>query len=146
MLMRQMPIMLLLVAWQGTAFASDVSVTVNIGDPRYYGRIDVDGYPPPQLAYSEPVMVARPAREVVREPLYVRVPPGHAKHWDKHCRQYNACNRPVYFVRDDWYRTVYAPAYVETHGKGHKQKHGKDADKQDRKEAKREAKEHKHGD
>src|SRR5215210_291895 len=88
MLIRQISMMMLLTACQGTALASNVSVTVNVGDPRYYGRIDVDGYPAPQLAYSEPVIVARPAREVAREPLYLRVPPGHAKHWDKHCRQY----------------------------------------------------------
>jgi len=27
-------------------------------------------------------------------PVYLHVPPGHAKNWRKHCREYNACNRP----------------------------------------------------
>ncbi len=37
--------------------------------------------------------------------------PGHEKHWRKHCAQYNACGRPVYFVRDDWYNNEYVPRY-----------------------------------
>ncbi|MES2182625.1 MAG: hypothetical protein V4493_11065 [Pseudomonadota bacterium] len=50
-----------------------------------------------------------------RPPIYLRVPPGHAKHWDKHCREYNACNERVYFVQDDWYNREYAPRYQEQH-------------------------------
>ncbi|ODS90363.1 MAG: hypothetical protein ABS45_16170 [Comamonas sp. SCN 65-56] len=46
---------------------------------------------------------------VVRQPLYLRVPPGHAKHWSKHCHEYGACARPVYFVQERWYNDVYAP-------------------------------------
>jgi hypothetical protein len=52
---------------------------------------------------------------VPAEPLYLRVPPGHAKHWRKHCREYNACDRQVYFVQERWYNDVYVPQYRE-HG------------------------------
>ena len=45
------------------------------------------------------------------QPIYLRVPPGHEKHWGKHCARYGACGRPVHFVREDWYQTVYVPRY-----------------------------------
>jgi hypothetical protein len=48
-----------------------------------------------------------------RPPLYLRVPPGHAKNWSRHCGAYNACNERVYFVKDKWYRNEYAPRYRE---------------------------------
>jgi hypothetical protein len=43
----------------------------------------------------------------------LRVPPGHAKHWSKHCHKYGACGQPVYFVEESWYNDVYAPYYRE---------------------------------
>jgi hypothetical protein len=57
--------------------------------------------------------------------LMNRVPPGHAKHWNKHCRKYNACGQPVYFVQDRWYQQVYVPRYREIHNGGHSHGHGK---------------------
>ncbi len=56
--------------------------------------------------------------------MYMRVPPGHAKKWSKHCAAYNACGRPVYFVQDSWYNNTYAPQYRKTHG-------GKGSDRRD---------------
>lgn len=38
-----------------------------------------------------------------------------AQNWRKHCRKYNACGRPVYFVQGNWYNEVYVPRYRETH-------------------------------
>lgn len=93
-----------------SALAADVGVSINVGQPGYYGRIDIGAVPqPPQVIYAQPVYV-QPAPSGYA-PIYLRVPPGHEKHWSKHCRAYNACNRPVYFVRDDWYRNQYAPRY-----------------------------------
>ena len=37
---------------------------------------------------------------VPRSPIYLYVPPGHAKNWGKHCARYNACSQPVYFVQE----------------------------------------------
>ncbi len=108
------------------AHAGNVNVTVNVGDPGFYGRIDIAGYPPPQLVYAQPVIVQPAPVAVAPEPLYLRVPPGHAKNWRKHCRKYNACAQQVYFVRDDWYNDVYVPRHAEKHGHGsHGNKHGK---------------------
>ena len=50
-----------------------------------------------------------------RPPIYLRVPPGHAKHWSKHCREYNACGERVFFVQDNWYNREYVPRYQEQH-------------------------------
>ncbi|GAA5162656.1 hypothetical protein [Viridibacterium curvum] len=116
--------------------AADVGVSVRIGQPGFYGRIDIGGAPPPVLIMPEPLIIRRPPPNVRYAPIYLRVPPGHEKHWDKHCRRYNACGRPVYFVRDDWYEDTYVPHYRERHGpsgadndrgpgKGHGRSHGK---------------------
>jgi hypothetical protein len=79
-------------------------VSINIGQPGFYGRIDIGDYPQPQVIYRQPVLVERPVRYVEAAPIYLRVPPGHAKHWSKHCRAYNhACGQRVYFVQDNWY-------------------------------------------
>lgn len=106
----------------GIAFAvatpamAQVGVSINIGDPGYYGRLDINDGPRPRLIYAEPVVIERV--RVVQSPVYLHVPPGQAKQWGKHCRQYGACNRPVYFVDDGWYNQVYAPDYRKRHGNG----------------------------
>lgn len=97
----------------GTAAVAQVSVTV--GQPGFYGRIDIGDYPAPQLIYAQPVIVQRP-QYYSAAPIYLRVPPGHAKHWSKHCRKYNACNQEVYFVQDGWYNNQYVPRYRQQHG------------------------------
>lgn len=95
------------------ALAADVGVSINIGQPGFYGRIDLGSFPQPEVIYSEPVIIER--TRVIHEPLYLRVPPGHQKNWKRYCGRYEACGRPVYFVRDDWYNNVYAPQYRERH-------------------------------
>ncbi len=86
-------------AWAGT----DIGVSVGISQPGFYGRIDMV----PQRTV------------VVRQPIYMHVPPGHAKHWRKHCARYDACGRPVYFVQEDWYRKHYGVPPERGKGKGH---------------------------
>lgn len=110
---------LLLALLAGPAFGH-VAVNVQVGDPGYYGPLVVEERLAPALVYPQPVV----GRGVTRnEPLFLRVPPGHVKHWDKHCADYRACGQPVYFVRDDWYHEVYVPTY---HGKKPKKpKHDK---------------------
>jgi hypothetical protein len=95
------------------ALAADVGVSVSIGQPGFYGQLDIGGYPQPQVIYRQPMAIERVARD--RPPIYLRVPPGHAKHWRKHCREYNACGERVYFVQDNWYNREYVPRYQEQH-------------------------------
>ena len=95
------------------AIAADVGVSVSIGQPGFYGRLDIGDFPRPQVIYTQP-MAVEPV-PVERPPVYLRVPPGHAKHWRKHCHEYNACGERVYFVKDSWYNREYAPRYRERH-------------------------------
>lgn len=96
---------------------AQAGVSISMGEPGFYGRIDIGNIPAPRLIYAEP-MIVRPIRTWY-PPIYLRVPPGHAKHWYKHCHEYEACGRPVYFVEDAWYREVYIPRYRENHHRGH---------------------------
>jgi hypothetical protein len=105
--------------------AVDVGVGVTIRQPGVYGRIEIGNYPPPPVLYPQPVIIARPAAVVVQqEPMYLYVPPGHAKKWGKHCHRYNACARQVYFVQERWVHE----RYEEKHGKGHGKHKGKKHD------------------
>jgi len=110
----------------GSALAADVGVSVSVGEPGFYGRVDIGNFPQPQVIYPQPVVIQRVPVAVAPQPIYLRVPPGHAKNWRKHCHKYDACGQPVYFVRDDWYNNVYVPRYREEHeherhAKGHGQ-------------------------
>jgi len=113
--MKRMLCVALLGALAQGAMAADVGVSISIGDPNFYGRIDIGNFPRPVLIYPQPMVIQQAPYGVVRQPLYLRVPPGHAKHWRKYCARYRACGYPVYFVRDNWYREVYAPRYREAH-------------------------------
>ena len=101
-----------------SAHAADVGVSVNVGIPGVFGRIDIGGYPQPQVLYPQPVYIQREPSRPAPQPIYLHVPPGHAKNWRKYCGQYGACGQPVYFVQDNWYRDVYTPRYQEVHRRG----------------------------
>ena len=99
--------------------------------PGVYGQVAIGNSPPPPVVYAQPV-IALPAPVVVGaapiEPIYLHVPPRHAKNWHKYCHQYDACERPVYFVKS----AEYEPGYHEhghhdddrdDHGHGHGHHH-----------------------
>ncbi len=102
----------------GTAFAGpNVNVIID-GQikPGVYGRVEIGNIPPPPVLYRQPVVIVQPPpRVVVAQPMYLHVPPGHAKKWRKHCHRYDACGQPVYFVKSE----EYEPGY----GRKHKHKH-----------------------
>jgi hypothetical protein len=114
--MRGSLLALLLVAASAPAWGADVGVSISVGEPGFYGRLDIGGFPPPAVIYPQPVIIAPVPAGVVYEPLYLHVPPDYAAHWRHHCGHYNACGRPVYFVQDRWYNDVYVPRYHERHG------------------------------
>ena len=91
----------LLLAAGGASAQAYVNATVD-GQivPGVYGRIQIGNAAPPALIYAEPVIIHRPQVPVQRAPIYMYVPPGHAKNWGKHCARYNACGQPVYFVQE----------------------------------------------
>ena len=101
-----------------SAHAANVGVSVSIGQPGFYGQIDIGGgYPPPRILYREPMVVERVA--MYRPPIYLRVPPGYARNWSTHCREYDACGERVYFVNNNWYQNEYVPHYQEHHRDSH---------------------------
>ena len=114
--MNRLLAVLVLVVVSTAADAASVSVTV--GQPGYHGRLDVIGFPSPQLVFPEPVIVEPVPVGVVRQPLYVHVSEAEAKQW----RKYKACGQPVYFVQETWYNEVYVPEYGKVKAKKHKEK------------------------
>ena len=102
----------LLLLAHGAATAADVDVRVIVyGDikPGVYGRVDFGSGPPPPVVYVKPVVIAPAPKAVEVRPVYLHVPPGHAKHWSKHCHKYNACGMPVYFVKSEEYEPKKKP-------------------------------------
>jgi hypothetical protein len=101
------------------ALAQDIRVTVS-GEvaPGVYGRVDIGNGPRPSLVSEQPVVIVRRAR--APGPVYLHVPPGHAKNWAKHCKKYDACSRPVYFVKS----AEYEPGYKHP-GRGAEKSAGK---------------------
>jgi hypothetical protein len=135
--MKQIVFAALLATSATAALAADVDVSINIGHPNFFGRIELGSVAPPPLVYARPVVIERAPREVVVEPIYLRVPPGHAKNWRHYCARYDACGRPVYFVKDEWYRNVYAPHYREEHREWRHEEARREEYREERREAER---------
>jgi hypothetical protein len=118
---------------------TNVGVSVSVNQPGVYGRIDIGNVPtPPVFINQQPVIIAPPAVVVEQQPIYLHVPPGHAKNWRKYCGRYNACGQPVYFVHEDWYQQHYVPErerqreHEREHGHDKDRGHGKGHDKHDK--------------
>ena len=94
--------------------SASVSFSVSVGQPGFYGRIDIGDYPQPRVLYRQPIVVERAVVKPSAD-LLARTA-GHAKNWRQHCREYNACGERVYFVQDSWYDREYVPRYRERHG------------------------------
>jgi hypothetical protein len=103
-------------------------INVTVGgeiSPGVYGEVQIGNAPPPPVVYAQPVIILHEHHDEGR-PIYLHVPPGHAKNWARHCGEYNACNRPVYFVKS---------AEYEPGSRGHG--HGKHGDEDRRGEGRR---------
>ena len=98
-----------LLAGTGLSRAGDLDVRIMLSGevaPGVYGQVRIGNDPPPPLVYAQPMLIV--VQAAPPPPIYLHVPPGHARNWRKHCREYNACNRPVYFIRSEEYQ----PGYV----------------------------------
>lgn len=115
-------IMSALAAAATSANAQNVSVNAVITGqvvPGVYGQVVLGNQPPPPVVYQQPMIVQSVEGPPV-EPIYLHVPPGHAKNWRKHCHEYRACNRPVYFVRSAEYEPGFdRERWEHEHGHGH---------------------------
>jgi hypothetical protein len=110
---------LLMLLVTSAGYAADVGVSVSVGQPGFYGQLDIGDFPRPQVIYAQPRIVQVAQYDLRPTPLYLRVPPGHYNHWDRYCDQYRACARPVYFVQDSWYNEVYVPRYRDRYDHDH---------------------------
>jgi hypothetical protein len=115
------------------AQAQNVSVNAVItGEvvPGVYGQVVLGNRPPPPVLYQQPMVVQPVMGAPPGEPLYLHVPPGHAKNWRKHCHEYHACNRPVYFVRSAEYEPGFDRArWDREHGHEHHDRGHHDEDR-----------------
>jgi hypothetical protein len=129
-----------------SAFAGGLGINVILSGeirPGVYGQVELGNAPRPVLVYDQPRVIVVDRRYNDYEPIYLHVPPGHAKHWDQHCREYHACERRVYFVRSEEYEPDYQYHERERydrhehdddddddhdHGHGHGHGHGKHDD------------------
>lgn len=118
----------------GLSQADDLGIKVILEKeiaPGVYGRVELGNDSHPDVYYEQPRLIVKESKYARSRPVYMHVPPGHAKHWDKHCNKYHACGRPVYFIRSAEY-TGYEDAHEHEHnhdhkhhekGKGKKEKH-----------------------
>lgn len=123
--MRLISIVALVLAGAGVCRAGDLNIHLMLSGevaPGVYGQVQIGNEGPPPLVYAQPMLI-EPQRAPL-PPVYLHVPPEHAKNWRKHCREYNACNRPVYFVRSKEYEPGYAHRdHDRDHDRDHADKH-----------------------
>lgn len=111
----------LLAIQASTASAADVSVILS-GEvrPGVYGQVEI-GNSRPSVVYSRPIVISRQREYLRAAPIYLHVPPGHARHWSRHCAYYHSCGRPVYFIKSEEYRPR---RYQDRHThKSHRDRH-----------------------
>lgn len=90
--------------------------------PGVYGQVNIGNAPPPQLLYAQP-MWGGPVMPQV-QPMYMWVPPDHSRNWRRYCGRYQACGRPVYFLRS-------APPRWHAGPPSHRHERGWDDDRRD---------------
>ena len=108
-----------------SASAGTPIINLTVGgeiSPGVYGQVQFGNAPPPEVINAQPMVVVPQSRGAVVEPLYLHVPPGHQKHWARYCHRYNACNRPVYFVKEGRYQ----PDHHDRHDEGHRNEDHRD--------------------
>jgi len=98
----------LLIAGAGVSRAGDLDIHVILSGqvaPGVYGQVQLGSGPPPAVVYAQPMLIEPQASPL--PPVYLHVPPEHARDWRKHCHEYHSCNRRVYFVRSAEYDPHY---------------------------------------
>lgn len=147
--MRAIRLVILSASMLGSGISLAQAQTISVGAvitgevvPGVYGQVVIGNRPPPPLVVAQPVVIEPvPVGVAAPPPIYLHVPPGHQKHWREHCREYHACNRPVYFVRSAEYEPGFDRARWERehgHDRDHEHEHhdnghhGEDRDDHDR--------------
>jgi hypothetical protein len=136
--------LLALTAWASPASAAnvDVGVSIQISQPGVHGRIDIGRFPQPAVVVAKPVVIGRPVPRA--QPVYMWVPPGHRKHWRRHCAAYGACAVPVYFVEDRWYDDHVMRGHERRQDRRHDRRDERREDRRDDRHDRREDRRHDH--
>ncbi len=92
------------------AIAGDVGVSIAVGQPGFFGQINIGNYPQPQLIYRQPVVVQQAPEFISAPPIYLHVPPGHEKHWSKKSRS------PAQDRRKSFHKTLQRRLYWKKQG------------------------------
>lgn len=80
-------------------------------DASFFGPITLGAdVPKPEFIRKKPLIAKPGAAPAEGRPLILHVRPGQEERWSAHCAAYAACDRPVLFVRENWYRDVYLSA------------------------------------
>lgn len=93
-----------------SAYAELPTINLSVGgevSPGVYGQVQFGNAPPPPVVLARPTIIERQPPNVVVQPIYLHVPPEHQRNWAKHCHEYHACSRPVYFVKSREYEPGY---------------------------------------
>jgi hypothetical protein len=93
-----------------SASAEQPIINLSVGGqiaPGVYGQVQFGNAPPPPVVLPQPTIIVQQPPGVVMQPIYLHVPPKHQRNWAKHCHEYHACNRPVYFVKSREYEPGY---------------------------------------
>jgi hypothetical protein len=89
--------------------ALTTAITSAAADQGIYGRLDLEKFPKPEFINAKPIL-GDASKRASGKSIYVHVPPGYERHWQFHCKTYDACNVPVQFVTEHWFVKVYLPA------------------------------------
>jgi len=112
-----------------SALADPPIINFSVGQeiaPGVYGQVQFSNGAPPPLVAPQPTIIVAPPPNVVVQPIYLHVPPEHQRDWARHCHEYNACGRPVYFVRS----REYDPDYHHDRGR-HRGEERRDEERRD---------------
>lgn len=100
-------------------------VNLTVGGPMapgVYGQISVGNNPLPPIINTAPVVIGQPVFGAA--PMYLYVSTVEYRNWGRYCHRYQACGRPVYFVRVDdrdrwWERRGEGRGYERHEEHGH---------------------------
>ncbi len=103
------------------ALAANVGISLTAGQPGYH-RIAM--MPAIRTVYLS--RCDRPGPGCRASAIDLHVSHKDAKDWRKHCKKYNACAQPVYFVSESWYNRRIRKGHGKGDDKGQGKKQKKD--------------------
>jgi hypothetical protein len=83
-----------------------------------FGAIDRNSFPTVEVSNPRPVKgqhihaqawTPQTALRGWESPIFLHVRQGEELRWSMRCKDYDACNVPVFFVSESWFRNVYLP-------------------------------------